>query len=72
MTDIRKNTSVGMTSYPTSKGWPVLQNMTKLAVAVAIPRLQHQAWVENRDSQRILEGFFMKIASENTENAQKA
>ena len=53
------------------RGIPTFANLTRLAVSVAIPRLQHEEYRENLQKKRVIEAFLLKMALENTENAQK-
>lgn len=66
--DIRKTSAVGK-----SENWvnrlrgepqviqaPILQNLTPLALAVGLPRLQEMAREQNRDETRVLEWFLLQ------------
>lgn len=46
--------------------------MTRLAVAIGLKRLEAQFIEENREKRRVVEGFLLKMALENTELALKS
>lgn len=48
------------TKYPGQTQAPILQNLTPLALAVGLPRLQEMAKEQNRDETRILEWFLLQ------------